>query len=48
MLTPELQKRGIERKEEEGDQKRRRGKREKVLVLMIKGTKVGEYQSLKL
>ena len=35
MLTPELQKRGIERKEEEGDQKRRRGKREKVLVLMM-------------
>ena len=35
MLTPELQKRGIGRKEEEGDQKRRRGKREKVLVLMM-------------
>ena len=35
MLTPELQKRGIGRKEDEGDQKRRRGKREKVLVLMM-------------
>ena len=35
MLTPELQKRGIGRKEEEGDQKRRRGKREKVMVLMM-------------
>ena len=35
VLTPELQKRGIGRKEDEGDQKRRRGKREKVLMMMM-------------